>query len=289
VSVLLPDDEGSRSQGSETQSSLRRIPTVLVTGCSSGIGKAVCDYLATAGWRVYGGSRSLCVTSKWTHLPLDVTHDASIAQAVSTVLAREGRIDALVTAAGRSLMGALEDTTIDEAKQLFDINFFGTVSAVKAVLPIMRRQRAGKIALIGSIGGVIGLPYLSYYSATKFALNGLVEALRPEVSEYGVQVCVINPGDFRTNISINELHAVNSAPHSPYFGGHQRARDLYGTRIKQADPPLAVAKAVHQLLTRRTLPVRRVVGSSVERLGLVAKNLLSSRVFEHILKKNRGY
>ena len=261
---------------------------VLVTGCSSGIGRAICDHLAANGRRVFGGSRSACAASAWTYLPIDVTQEESVAQAVAAVFAREGRIDALVTAAGSSLMGAFEDTTIDEAKQHFDVNFFGTIRVIRAALPIMREQRAGKIILIGSIGGVIGLQYLSYYSAGKFALNGLVEALRPEIAKFGVQVAVINPGDFGTNISTNELHAANSRPHSPYFVAHQRARDLYGTRIREAPPPLAVARLVERLLNRRTLPVRLAVGSPVEKLGLTAKRLLSPRVFEYLLQKSQG-
>ena len=263
-------------------------PVVLVTGCSSGIGKSTCDHLAANGRRVFGGSRSACAPTAWTYLPIDVTQEDSVAQAVATVHASEGRIDALVTAAGRSLMGALEETTIDEAKQHFDINFFGTIRLIKAVLPVMREQRAGKIILIGSIGGLIGLQYLAYYSAAKFALNGVVEALRPEVAEFGVQVCVINPGDFATNISVNELHAANSGPQSPYFEAHQRARNLYGRRIRQAPPPLAVARVVNRLLNKRTLPVRLAVGSSVEKLGLTAKRVLSPRAFEYVLKKNQG-
>ena len=152
----------------------------------------------------------------------------------------------------------------------------------------MREQRAGKIILIGSIGGVIGLQYLSYYSAGKFALNGLVEALRPEIAKFGVQMAVINPGDFGTNISTNELHAANSGPHSPYFVAHQRARDVYGTRIREAPSPLVVARLVDRLLNRRTLPVRLAIGAPVEKLGLTAKRLLSPRVFEYLLQKSQG-
>ena len=101
-------------------------------------------------------------------------------------------------------------------------------------------------------------------------------------------MAIINPGDFGTNISTNELHAANSRPHSPYFVAHQRARDLYGTRIREAPPPLAVARLVDRLLNRRTLPVRLAVGSPVEKLGLTAKRLLSPRVFEYLLQKSQG-
>lgn len=263
-------------------------PNVLVTGCSSGIGRAVCDHLASKGWRVYGGSRTPCIADVWSYLPLDVTDDGSVAMAVDTMLAREGHIDALVACAGRSLMGAMEDTRIEEAEALFDTNFFGTVRTIKQVLPAMRRQGAGKIVIVGSIGGIIGLPYLSFYSATKFALNGLGEALRLEVAPFNVQVCVINPGDFHTNISANERHTSAPASRSPYLDGHRLARDLFADRVRTAPSPRAVAESVDRLLTAKEMPVRRTVGSPLEKLAVAAKGLLAPRVFEYLLKKNLG-
>lgn len=261
--------------------------TVLVTGCSSGIGRAVCDHLASRGWRVYGGSRTACVADAWSYLPLDVTDDRSVGHAVDTMLTREGHIDALVACAGRSLMGALEDTRIEEAQALFDTNVFGTVRTIQKVLPAMRRQGAGKIVIVGSIGGVIGLPYLSFYSATKFALNGLAESLRLEVAPFGVQICVINPGDFRTNISANERHTAEASG-SPYLASHRHAREMYADRVRNAPSPRAVAERVEGLLTLRDLPVRRSVGSPLEKLAVVAKALLAPRVFEYLLKRNVG-
>jgi NAD(P)-dependent dehydrogenase (short-subunit alcohol dehydrogenase family) len=262
-------------------------PTVLVTGCSSGIGRAVCDHLASRGWRVYGGSRTACIADAWSYLPLDVTDDRSVGHAVDTMLTREAHIDALVACAGRSLMGALEDTRIEEAQALFDTNVFGTVRTIQKVLPAMRRQGAGKIVIVGSIGGVIGLPYLSFYSATKFALNGLAESLRLEVAPFGVQICVINPGDFRTNISANERHTAEASG-SPYLTGHRHAREMYADRVRNAPSPRAVAECVERLLTSRHLPVRCSVGSPFEKLAVVAKTLLPPRVFEYLLKRNVG-
>src|SRR5262249_11395805 len=126
---------------------------VLVTGSSSGIGRAICDRLGGSGARVYGGSRSACTPDSWNYLNLDVTDDASVQAAVEEVISREGRIDALVNCAGVSLAGPIEDTTIEEAKWQFETNFFGTVRLIRAVLPGMRRQASGKIIVIGSIGG----------------------------------------------------------------------------------------------------------------------------------------
>jgi NAD(P)-dependent dehydrogenase (short-subunit alcohol dehydrogenase family) len=160
---------------------------VLVTGCSSGIGRAICNLLAASGTTVYGGSRTTCSPSQWTHLPLDITEQDSVDAAVAEVLRRESRLDALVACACMGLAASLEDTDDDEAKRQFDTNFFGTARTIRAVLPAMRKQSSGKIVVIGSIGGLIGLPFVAYYSASKFALDGLVEALRGEVAPFGVQ------------------------------------------------------------------------------------------------------
>src|SRR5690349_13173429 len=151
---------------------------IAVTGCSSGVGFAIAERMAKRNAAVYGGSRRACSPATWAYLPLDVTDRSSVDQFVAEILAREGRIDVLVTSAGMGLAGAVEDTDDDEALRQLDVNFFGTCRAVRAVLPIMRKQGHGKIIIVGSIGGLIGLPFAAYYSASKFALNGFTEALR---------------------------------------------------------------------------------------------------------------
>ncbi|HXF53722.1 MAG TPA: SDR family NAD(P)-dependent oxidoreductase, partial [Hyphomicrobiaceae bacterium] len=160
---------------------LRAGEVVLVTGSSSGVGRACCARLSDGTRRVYGASRTASLDTGWLHIGMDVTDDASVERAIAEVLQREGRIDVLVHCAGVSLVGPIEETTIEEAKQHFDTNFFGAVRVIRAVLPSMRRQQAGRIIVVGSIGGLIGIPYQGHYSAGKFALDGLVEALRTEV------------------------------------------------------------------------------------------------------------
>src|SRR6476660_7726194 len=125
---------------------------VLVTGCSSGIGKAICDQLAAGGTTVYGGSRTPCTSSKWTHLPLDVTEQSSVDAAVADVLRRESRLDGLVACAGAGLAGSLEDTEDDEAKRPIATYFLRTARMIRAVLAAMRKQSSGNVVVIGSIG-----------------------------------------------------------------------------------------------------------------------------------------
>ena len=184
---------------------------VLVTGASSGIGKACAELLFARGCRVYGTSRQApraLVEARTSDLapllrmiPLDVTSDDSVDAAVGVVLACEGRLDAVVNNAGFGVAGAAELTTIEEAREQFETNFFGTVRVCRAVLPVMRQQGSGRILNISSIAGRIGIPFQAFYSASKFAIEGFSEALRMEVAPFGVKVVLIEPGDFRTGFT----------------------------------------------------------------------------------------
>jgi len=267
--------------------SASRLPdVVLVTGSSSGIGRACCDRLAGGGRRVYGASRTPGDAARWTYVAMDVTDDASVARAVDEVVRREGRIDALVHCAGISIAGSFEDTTVEEANRQFDTNFFGAVRVVRAVLPVMRRQGAGKLIVVGSIGGLMGLPYIGYYSASKFALDGLVQALRMEIRPFGIEATVVHPGDFNTAISANQILCANANSDSAYFAACQRTIDIYDTNVRQARSADVVARRIERLVSRRRLPVRSVLGTPTEVLGVWLKSVLPSRSFEYLFRKS---
>ena len=259
---------------------------VLVTGSSSGIGRACCDRLARGRRRVYGASRKAGEAAPWTYIAMDVTDDASVERAVDEVVRREGRLDALVHCSGVSLAGSFEDTTLEEAKRQFDTNFFGAVRVMRAVLPTMRKQGAGRILVIGSIGGLIGLPYIGYYSASKFALDGLVEAMRMEVAPFGIEATVVHPGDFNTAISANQVLCSQSGADSPYHLVCHRTIEIYDTAVKRARPADVVARRIERLLSRRRLPVRSVLGTPSEVLGVWLKSALPSRSFEYLFRKS---
>ncbi len=261
-----------------------RPDVVLVTGCSSGIGMACSEHLAEAGRRVYGASRTPCAPKRWRYVAMDVTDEASVERAVGAVVTQEGRIDALVHCAGVSLAGAVEDATVEEAKRQFDTNFFGTVRVLRAVLPVMRRQASGRVLVIGSIGGLIGLPFLGHYSASKFALDGLVEALRVEVAPLGIDACLVHPGDYCTAISANQIVSANARDSSAYAAACRRMVSIYDESVRRAPPPEVVAKRIERLLSRRRLPVRCVLGSPVEVAAVWLKRLLPARSFEAIFR-----
>lgn len=281
---------------------------VLVTGASSGIGKACAEWLFARGCRVYGTSRQApraLVEARTTDLaptlrmiPLDVTSDGSVDAAVGVVLACEGRIDAVVNSAGFGIAGAAELTTVEEAREQFETNFFGTVRVCRAVLPVMRQQGSGRILNVSSIAGRIGVPFQAFYSASKFAIEGFTEALRMEVAPFGVKVVLIEPGDFRTGFTAARRHvgrvfrpgdapAGVAAPKgdglrtdgSPYEERQARALAVMEHDEKHGATPEAVARLVHRIITSRSPGVRYAVGPFFEKLTLVLQRLLPSRLF----------
>jgi len=282
-----------------------RPPVVLVTGASSGIGKACAEWLFTRGCRVYGTSRQApraLVEARTSDLapllrmiPLDVTSDDSVEAAVGIVLACEERIDAVVNNAGFGIAGAAELTTMDEAREQFETNFFGTVRICRAVLPVMRQQGSGRILNVSSIAGRIGIPFQAFYSASKFAIEGFTEALRMEVAPFGIQVVLIEPGDFRTGFTAARRMARGAegnpkgSPYtrdgSPYAERQARALAVMEHDETHGATPEAVARLVHRVITARSPGVRYAVGPVFERLTLILQRLLPSRLFAWGIRK----
>lgn len=164
---------------------------VLITGASSGAGQSTARLLSQRGYQVFGTSRNLTVAE---HIPdvemlaLDVRADDSVGACIDAVTQRAGRLDILVNNAGYELAGALEEVSVDEAKAQFETNFFGIVRMVKAVLPVMRRQKHGQIITISSLSGISPIPFMGIYSASKFAVEGYTEGLPHELKPFGIHV-----------------------------------------------------------------------------------------------------
>ena len=272
----------------------------LVTGASAGIGRACADRLAAVGWAVTGASRRGtgapvpdstvpgAMGASWTGLAMDVNSDDAVRDGVAGILQRDGRIDALVAAAGWGVAGAAEYTSIAEAKAQFETNFWGCVRVVQAVLPHMRQQNSGRIVLISSIGGVIGIPFQAYYSASKFALEGFAEALAYEVVPFGVQVTLVQPGNIATDFTASRLIADGAEGDSAYAEAMHRAVSLMERDEANGAPAERVASTVQRVLDAPRAPRRVSVGKAGERVGLMAKRLLPFRVFEAAAKGSLG-
>jgi NAD(P)-dependent dehydrogenase (short-subunit alcohol dehydrogenase family) len=243
---------------------------VLITGTSTGIGRACAEHFTARGDRVYGGSRKP-----------DVRSDESVTSAVSDILAREGRIDIVINNAGIAVAGAVEDVPIAEAKEQFEVNFFGTLRVCRAVLPAMRAQRSGFIINVSSIAGLAAVPYQGLYSASKFALEGLCESLRMETSGLGVRVVLIEPGDHRTALTQNRRTAAASEPYKERF---RQALERMEKDEQNGPDPAGVAKLIGRIVNMPTPRLRYTVGPAPERAMVWLKRAMPYWVIEVIMK-----
>jgi NAD(P)-dependent dehydrogenase (short-subunit alcohol dehydrogenase family) len=260
---------------------------VLVTGASAGIGRACATELHAAGWAVTGASRRGTTSGGWAGLIMDVDDDDSVRAGVAGLLAAGGRIDALVACAGWGLAGAVEQCTIDEAKAQLETNFWGCVRVLQLVLPAMRAQGGGRIVLMSSLGGVIGIPFQAFYSASKFALEGLGEALAYEVAPLGVHVTLVEPGNVKTDFTASRRMA-QPAGDPVYAAAVAKAVGLMERDEANGVPAADVAVVVRRVLESRRPPRRVSVGKAGERAGLLAKRLLPFRAFEAAAKSSLG-
>jgi NAD(P)-dependent dehydrogenase (short-subunit alcohol dehydrogenase family) len=219
---------------------------------------------------------------------MDVDDDAAVRDGFAQVLAEHGRIDALVAAAGWGVAGAVEHTPLVQAKKLIETNFWGCVRVVQAVLPQMRAQRSGRIVLISSIGGQIGLPFHAFYSASKFALEGLAESLAYEVAPLGISVTLVLPGNIATDFTANRQYAMAAEPADPYADAEAKALATMERDERNGAPADDVAVVVQRVIDARRPPRRVSVGKASERVGLIAKRLLPFRVFEAGAKGSLG-
>ncbi|QCI66018.1 SDR family oxidoreductase [Phreatobacter stygius] len=255
---------------------------VLVTGASSGIGRAAAAMLHDRGHIVYGTSRDPeRHPAAWRMIRLDVADDSSVAAAMATILAEQSRIDAVVNNAGLVLAGAVEDTTLAEARQLFETNLFGALRVTRAALPAMRAQRAGVIVNIGSLAGRVGLPFQGLYSASKFALEGLSESLRLEVAGFGVQVTLVAPGDTATSVVDNRQRTEASGLEaSAYAGVFPRVLATFEAEERAGSPAVGVARRIADIVEGRATAPRYVVGPLAQRILVAGRAFIPARLFQ---------
>ena len=244
----------------------------LVTGASSGIGEATANRLATAGYKVYGTSRHGAQPGQrsFAMLPLDVTSDESVEAAVRELIRLEGRVDLLVNNAGFGVAPAgAEESSIDQAKAIFETNFFGLIRMTRAVLPQMRRQGNGRIINIGSVLGFLPMPYGALYAATKHAVEGYSESLDHELRTRGIRVSVIEPAYTKTQFDANFL-----APDSK-LDEYREVRALLDKVLKEvmatADEPTVVADVVLEAAIADRPKLRYVAGGLANRLRLLRR------------------
>jgi len=218
---------------------------VLVTGVSSGIGRATAQMFAKQGCQVFGTVRNIAKASPLPDVQLvemDVQDVASVQRAIQWVIDRAKRIDVLVNNAGVAMLGAAEETSIDEAKWMFDTNVFGILRTSQAVLPHMRGQRSGRIVNVSSVLGFLPAPYMGLYSATKHAVEGMSETLDQEVRQFGVRVSLVEPGFTKSNLDANAPEASNTIP--AYSADRKLVSSAVAKSVGTAPGPEGVASTI---------------------------------------------
>lgn len=251
--------------------------TILVTGASSGIGAATAAHLAAVGHRVYAASRRGTVNQQSQALPLtmDVDDEASVAAAIDTIRRQQGRIDVVVNCAGFGIAGAIEDTPIALAQAQFNTNVFGAMRVWRAALPLMREQGRGLIINVGSIAGGLSLPFQGLYSASKFAIEGLTDALRVEVRPFGIDVVLVQPGDFKTGFT--EARRVVQAENSAYAARTAKVLAIAASDENAGNDPRQVAQLIARIVDTPRPRLRYVVGPAAQAWLMRLRHVLPGR------------
>jgi NAD(P)-dependent dehydrogenase (short-subunit alcohol dehydrogenase family) len=271
----------------------------VVTGSSSGMGYETSLILARNGFHTYAtmrklegeGSKQIIDIAKNENLPLqviqlDVNDDKSVTDAINRIAKEKDRIDVVINNAGYDLMGALEETSMEEIKAQFETNFFGAIRVMQAVIPTMRKQRSGKIVNITSLGGRISFPLNSPYHATKFALEGLSESIQYELEPFGIKIIVIEPGGVGSNFLKNlKMAAKTSDPlSSPYRPMQSSMSEYFKQWAQNTIHPSEVAKVILQAVTSDNPDLRYIVGKDAA-MTLESRRNMSDREFQNLIKK----
>ena len=256
---------------------------VLITGISSGFGLETARLLVQEGHSVYGTvRRTVEPLPQVNYIQLDVRDREAVERAVDDIVGKEGRIDVLVNNAGMGIGGPLEFATEEEVRLQMDTNFMGLVHCVDAVLPHMRQQKSGKIIALSSIGGLMGLPFQGFYSASKFAIEGYCEALRLETKSFGIQVVVLRPGDFATGFTGSRKKVTNEAALEAY--------PIFKTAIEKVEhdengglKPIVLAQKISKIIKKKNPHNGYVVASLEQKLSVFLKRIMPAKWFARIL------
>jgi NAD(P)-dependent dehydrogenase (short-subunit alcohol dehydrogenase family) len=257
---------------------------VLITGVSSGIGRETAQLLAERGARVFGTVRDLGRVDPINKVELvlmDVTDDKSVNDGAESVLKNAGKIDILINNAGYSIAGGLEETSIEEARQLFETNFFGVLRVTQAVLPSMRRHGYGRIVNISSMLGLLPGPYRGIYAASKHALEGYTETLDHEVRAFGIRAVLVEPVYTKTKITKNEKSVQAAIP--AYADQKQRVTEIIERETANGDDPYDVAEVVYDAASAKSPRLHYPVGEGI----MLSRfhRFVPSRIFDSVFRK----
>ncbi|MFF4116901.1 oxidoreductase [Streptomyces sp. NPDC001714] len=269
--------------------------TALVTGASSGIGEATALKLHALGYTVYGAARRTDRLQQLANhgirpLAMDVTDDDSMRAGIDRIVAETGRIDVLVNNAGYGSYGSIEEVPMDEARRQFEVNVFGAMRLAQLVMPHMRTQRSGTILNVTSMGGKIHTPLGGWYHGTKFALEGLSDAMRLEAKPFGVDIVVIEPGGIKTEwggIAADNVEKISGGGAYAKQAEAVAAGMRSEANIKRSSPPQVIADAIGKAVTARRPKTRYATGFAARPM-IGMRRVLSDRAFDGVITRVMG-
>ena len=240
--------------------------------------------LSGKGYTVYGTSRKAIQDARIKFLQMDIRNRAEVQMGVDFIISQEEKIDIVINNAGMGIGGSLELATEEEVALQMDTNFGGCVNVCQAVLPYMRKQRSGRIINLSSIGGVMGLPYQGFYSASKFAIEGFSEALAAEVKGYGISVSMVEPGDFATNFTARRKNSAATVQNEDYGPSFERSLKIIEAEENGGLKPEVLAKKICKIAECKKPKLRYVVANTEQKLSVILKHILPGNMFVNILR-----
>ena len=261
------------------------IEVALVTGASSGVGEALAPLLAEKGYIVYGMSRRAVNLPGVTSVPADVSDPAALTGAIDRIIAESGRLDHVLHCAGIGGAGPVEQMPTDRARRIMETNFWGSWNLCQATLPHLRKSPNGRLLLVGSIAGFMGIPFRGAYCASKAALRTLSDSLRMELRGTNLQVTCVAPGDIATNSIATQYRQPAEDIDPIYQARYRKADDGMASNVDQGMNASTVAEAMYKIMNKAELKPSYVIGEPVQKASTVASRILPGWLWERVLAK----
>lgn len=261
------------------------LEVVLVTGASSGVGEALAPLLAERGYTVYGMSRRAVSLPGVTSLPADVTDPAAVADAIARIIAETGRLDAVLHCAGIGGAGPVEQMPTERARRIMETNFWGSWHLCQATIPHLRQSPRGRLLLVGSIAGFMGIPFRGAYCASKAALKTLSDSLRLELQYTSLQVTTVCPGDIATNSIATQYRQPAEDIDPVYQASYRKADEGMANNVDHGMAAHTVAEAMYDIMNKERLRPYYAIGAPIQKASTLASRLLPGRWWEKVLSR----
>lgn len=255
---------------------------IVITGASSGIGETLANHFVQKGHQVYGLSRSKQDHTSYEHIPTDVTNKENVYQSIQKIINEAGRIDVLINNAGVGMLGAIEDVVKEDLDKLINVNIYGVIYTMQAVLPLMRGQKFGHILNVSSIASNHGLPFRGYYSASKSAIDRITESVRLENHKLGIEICTLNFGDIKTSIAESRIQSTVS---SFYKSKYEKLVQNINMEVDHGTDPKDLIPIIEKFIHRKNLKPHYNIGKPMQTFSVTLKRVIGQRMFEKLLAK----